>query len=247
MGKLTITITTFSKRYEYVEKLIKQIRNFTDLDIILSINGDYKEKFNEEYRIKILNLSSQYPNIYPIFFPEQRGLSKIWNTSIIHSSTDWCLLLNDDIEIHSNDVFEFGKNLESEPQIIRVNGSFSHFFVHKDIINDLGYFDERLLGFGEEDGDIFFRHIEKYGTWVRDVYLHGLNNLVIDVRDENIKSGNGKYSAFNRDFCFMVENPKYVADDNGIQACFGYKMRKNLPDLQLYPYEKFFKENKEKL
>lgn len=247
MNSFTIVITTFSKRLEYITNLLSQVRNFTEIDVILSINGDYNKKFNEEYRKKILKLCSDYTNIYPIFFPEQRGLSKLWNTSIIHSPTDWCLILNDDIEIHTNDIFEFGKNLLGIEKIITINGSFSHFFVHKKIIDDLGYFDERLLGFGEEDGDIFYRHIEKYNSWVTNEYVHGLNNLVIDIRDENIKSGISKYSAFNRDFCFMIDNPKYVADENGIQGCFGYKMKKNLLDLNQYPYEKFFMENKNKL
>jgi hypothetical protein len=74
-----------------------------------------------------------------------------------------------------------------------------------------------------------------------------LNDLRIDIRDEKIKSGVGKYSAFNKDFCFNIENCKYVPDENGINGCFGMKMRKNLSDINLYPYEKFFMDNKHKL
>jgi hypothetical protein len=95
MNQFSIGITTFSKRFSYVETLVSQLRTYTGADILISVNGDYNKNFNNEYRKKILSLCSNYDNIYPIFFPEQRGLSKLWNTLIVHSKTDWCLLLND--------------------------------------------------------------------------------------------------------------------------------------------------------
>jgi glycosyltransferase involved in cell wall biosynthesis len=247
MNNYSICITTFSKRFSYIETLVGQIRKFSDSDILISVNGDYKKEFDNSYRDKILQLCLSHKNVYPIFFPEQRGLSKLWNTLLIHSRHDWCLMLNDDVEIESNDVFLSASNLSDNPDIFRVNGSFSHFFVHKVCIHDLGYFDERLLGFGEEDGDIVFRYIEKYNKWIQDLWIGGLKNLVIDVRDENIRGANSKYSAFNRDFCFMIENCKYKPDTQGIQGCFGYPMSKNLNDLPNYAYELFFRENKNNL
>jgi hypothetical protein len=249
MSKFSIGITTFSKRFSYVETLVSQLRTYTGADILISVNGYYNKNFNNEYRKKILSLCSNYDNIYPIFFPEQRGLSKLWNTLIIHSKTDWCLLLNDDVEVLSHDFVLYGQNnLNETPDLFRINRSFSHFFVHKKLIDDLGYFDERLLGFGEEDGDIFYRYIEKYNGWISDAQIHGFKSLVIDVRDEEIISiGGGKYSKFNNDFCFNMENSKYVDDPNGIKGVFSPTKKKNLPDINLYPYEKFFMENKNKL
>jgi glycosyltransferase involved in cell wall biosynthesis len=247
MDTFTIGITTFSKRYDYLEKLVFQIREHANHTILLAINGDYQEKFNEDYRKQILNLSLKHENVFPIFFPEQRGTSKLLNTLIIHSQTNWILILNDDIEILSGDVFSVGDNLQNLPDIHRINESFSHFFIHKSCIDELGYFEERFLGFGEEDGDIVFRYIEKYNKWIKDFYIHGLNNLVSDIRDEKIKPGIGKYSAFNRNFAFNDENCKYIPDANGINGMFGFPMKKNLQDLNQYPYEKFFQENKEKL
>ena len=63
-----IGITTFSKRYDYVVKLISQIRDFTDKKIILAINGEKDGQFNDKYRQKILQFCSVYENVYPIFF-----------------------------------------------------------------------------------------------------------------------------------------------------------------------------------
>jgi hypothetical protein len=248
MSKFSIGITTFSKRFSYVETLVSQLRTYTDADILISVNGDYNKNFNNEYRKKILSLCTNYDNIYPIFFPEQRGLAKLWNTLIVHSKTDWCLLMNDDVEVLSADFDLFGQNdLTETPDLLRINGSFSHFFIHKKLIDDLGYFDERFLGFGEEDGDIYYRYIEKYNKWIQDTYINGFKNLIIDVRDEEIKRINGKYSEFNTNFCFFMENSKYVNDPNGFKANFVPTKKKNLTDINLYPYEKFFMENKYKL
>lgn len=248
MKEFSIGITTFSKRFSYLETLVRQLRTYTDAEIIISINGDYKKKFDEKYRKKILKLCLEYENVFPIFFPEQRGLSKLWNTLIIHSKTDWCFILNDDVEVLTSDIVSFAeKSLLNKPDFYRINESYSHFLIHKKTIDELCYFDERLLAFGEEDGDIMFRYIEKYNKWIPNLYIHGLNNLIENTADENIRRKNGKYSAFNTEFCFTMDNCKYVPDEKGISGHFSYKARKNLPDLNLYPYEKFFMENKHKL
>lgn len=248
MKNYSVGITTFSKRFDHVCKLIDQIRQLDDCDIILTVNGNYNADFDEEYRTKILSLCCKYTKIYPIFFPEQRGLSKLWNSIIVHSKTDWILMLNDDVELLANEIFQILSTLpKDKPDIKRINGTFSHFILHKDCIDDLGYFDERLLGFGEEDGDMIYRYIAKYDRWLEDIWVHGFTNLCVSSRDENIKPADSKYSAFNRNFCFRDDNCKYKPDDNGISGTFGYKMKKNIIDEPQYPYEKFFKQHKHEL
>jgi hypothetical protein len=255
MKNLTIGITTFSKRFSYLEKIIEQIRKFVDYDILITVNGDYNENFNNDYRKNILNLCLKYDNVYPIFFTEQRGLSKLWNTLIIHSKNDWNLLLNEDIEIESNDIFNIFQNdpVFDTEELIRINGSFSHFFVHKKQIDELGYFDERFLGFGEEDGDITYRYLKMYKKYFIDRSAGGISNLVIYDRDENIKPGIWKYSLFNRVFAgFMNDDTidipkKYIADENGIRGMFDFSVRTNLQNIKQYPYENFFNKNKTKL
>lgn len=248
MKNYSVGITTFSKRFDHLSKLVGQIRQLEDCDILLTINGNYNCEFDEDYRKNVLSLCSQYSKIYPIFFPEQRGLSKLWNSIVIHSKTDWILMLNDDVELTENEVFTILNNLpKDKPDIKRINGTFSHFILHKDCIDDLGYFDERLLGFGEEDGDIVYRYIAKYDRWLEDIWVHGFTNLCVSTRDENIKPGVSKYSAFNRNFCFHNGNCKYKPDENGIPSMFGCKMTKNIPDEPQYCYEKFFKQHKHEL
>ena len=247
MGNFTIGITTFSKRYDFVENLLQQIRKRTDRNIIITINGEKDGEFDEQYRVKILNLCAKYKSIYPIFFIETRGLSKMWNSILITATDDNILLLNDDIEILSNDIFEKIEQHISSADftgITKVNNSFSHFIVNKNIMENIGYFDERLLGFGEEDGDITFRMLKK-NLNINNIYANNVTNIVSDIRHEHVKSGIGKYSDFNRQFIY---NHKYKADSkSNIRGMFDLPMNQILEDLNQYPNEKFFRENKKNL
>jgi predicted glycosyltransferase involved in capsule biosynthesis len=125
-----------------------------------------------------------------------------------------------------------------------MNSSFSHFIVNKKVIDLIGYFDERLLGFGEEDGDITYRLL-KNGINVNNIMVDGLVNIVSNVRHDSVVPGIGKYSKFNRDFIY---NQKYRPDINSpLKGLFDTPMKQKLDDLSLYPYERFFIENKGQL
>jgi hypothetical protein len=110
----------------------------------------------------------------------------------------------------------------------------------------MGYFDERLLGFGEEDGDITYRLIDNKGVEVYKLYANGVHNVVSNIRHEHIKPGIGKYSHFNRDFIFRK---KYTSENtkSNISGMFGFPCDKVLDDKKIYPYESFFFENKNNL
>jgi hypothetical protein len=245
-----IGITTFSLRFNFVETLVKKIRDLgVENTIYLCINGEKDSSFNEDYRKNILSLCLSQPNVFPIFFVETRGLSKMWNTLIIHSTKENTLILNDDIDLVNKNMFDVvSEHIESSEYygLSKINDTFSYFVINKTLIDELGYFDERLIGFGEEDGDITYRMISKKGKDVYRLYVQGVYNIVSDIRHEHIKPGVGKYSWFNRDFTF---NKKYNCQNaiSGISGMFGMVCDPILTDEKLYPYEKFFKENKEKL
>jgi len=250
--KYSVVITTFSNRLDYFIKFLGQVRSQTDADIIVTVNGNYNQKFDDNYRNSILKVCSEYKNVYPVFFPEQRGLAKLWNSSIIHSANDWVVILQDDLELVSDDFFKFlEQNLTHQhPDLCRINSTFQHFAIHKDTIEELGWFDERLLGFGEEDGDIIWRYTEKYNKNVTEWSIGGIQPSGNWIRDENIRPGVSKYSAFNREFMFKPDNnPKYIpsGNDNGIEGMFGSKHIKTQPDSIQYPHESFFRANKNKL
>lgn len=237
----SIGITTFSKRYNFIETLIHQIRKFTNKRVIITINGELHSNFDDDYRKKILKLCLSYDNIYPIFFIEQRGLSKMWNTLLIHSDKDNMLLLNDDIEILNGEIFN-ELNTINEIKLCKINNSFSHFIVNRKLIYDIGWFDERLLGFGEEDGDIVYRLMER-GINISNIDVGGIINIVSNVRHDII-NGVGKYSKFNRDYMF---NEKYKKGNSKISGMFGVNHIKNIEDINTNPLEKFFWDNKIKL
>lgn len=245
---LTIGITTFSKRFDFLSKLVTQIRKIDKKNkIIICVNGEKDGEFNENYRKKVLTLCCLHENVFPIFFIETRGLSKMWNTIINTSEQQNILMLNDDIEIHNEDLFNIlNQHIQSKnfSGILRINSSFSHFLINKESIIKLGYFDERLLGFGEEDGDITFR-LNKYGHHVQDININGLINIVSDLRHDHIKRGIDKYSKYNRDFIY---NEKYVSDfDSNLKGMFDEPKKQILDDINCYPMEKYFLENKRKL
>jgi len=176
MINYTIGITTFSLRFDLLERLVHQIRNYRNVNIIICINGEIKSNFIESYRLKVMKLCTENTNIFPIFFIEQRGLSKMWNTILSHSDSDNVLMLNDDIEINSSDIFDKLDILESI-ELIKLNNSFSNFIVNRRVIDYVGWFDEKLLGFGEEDGDIIDLSNPKNDP---------LSETILDIKNENI-------------------------------------------------------------
>jgi len=247
MENFTIVITTFAKRYDYVVKLIPQIRNYTNNKIILIINGEKDGNFDEEYRKNVLALCSNYDNVYPTMFIETRGLCKMWNTGLIMSDTDNVLILNDDIEILSGDIIRYvTSHIKSSEYkgLTKINNSFSHFIANKVVLGNLGYFDERLLGFGEEDGDISYRFI-KAGIPINNLFINGVINIISSIRHDHIKAGIGKYSSFNRDFIYGQKYSQNMSSPH--KGMFDTPMDQLLEDINQYPHENFFRENKNNL
>jgi len=245
---MTIGITTFSKRFALLAKLVEQIRRINKHDkIIITVNGEKDGLFDDEYRKNILDLCSNYEHVYPIFFIEMRGLSKMWNTIITTSVDDNILLLNDDLEINNLHIFdEIHGHITSQEYngFTRINRSFSHFIVNKSVIDDLGYFDERLLGFGEEDGDIYYRLI-KNNMGIKDISINGFSNLISDIRHDHVVSGIGKYSLFNREYIY---GQKYLVDEtSNLKGMFDSPMKQIISDVNCYPLEKYHNENKNRV
>lgn len=249
MADYSIGITTFSKRLDIVSSLIDSVRLFSEKDILLVVNGDCKQRFNEEYRSKILTLCLNYKNIYPIFFPEFRSLAKMWNTISIHSSTEHNLFLNDDINITGENVFVYLENLQTIDSIRTINGSFSHFITSKSILEQLKYFDERFLGFGVEDGDMMYRHIEILNMQISNAQIHNIESIMSNEKDSCVATGgHHRYTRFNEEFGFGSYGPKYTPIDPPIiVTSFVPHQKRILNDEDQYPYERFFRENKHKL
>jgi hypothetical protein len=246
MDNLTIGISTYNKRFESLKHLVNQVRMRCDNQIIIAVNGNHNEPFDEQYRKELLLFTANVSNCFVIMFTEFRSLSKLWNEIVIHSSNEYVYLLNDDLEFHNSSVFHVIEKMINEGNelfMCPIN-SWSHFVISKTLLDTLGYFDERLLGIGEEDGDIEWRYIERFHERVKGVALHGIFNKGEYEHKPNMNVYTQNKSTFNHEFIY---NEKYHKSKHGIKGMFDYEMIQRLPNEKQYPYESFFRANKSKL
>ena len=238
---MDIVITTFSKRFELLKSLIIGLRGQCENNIIITVNGEQNGNFNDEYRSNLLKLSSEITNVYPIFFLETRGLSKLWNTGVIHSCSENVIVLNDDVIVHGNFINECESFITSTEYngLCMINGGFSYYIINKQTLDELNYFDERFIGFGWEDGDFAQRFILKTGVKSSVLQTSQIYNTSSDEIHENIPTTWGKYSIYNRDFA----RAKF---DNFDQHYFNWGSF-NFETQNQYPYETHFRLEKHKL
>lgn len=245
--KYTIGITTFELRFDQLKILINSIRKYSEVPIIVIVNGNFGEPCSEDYRAQSLEFFSKIKNIFPVYFTELRGFAKMVNTIFVNSNTEVNLIMNDDIIVKDGIFFDDLKlAIENLDKLCCLKSSwfvsFSHFLATKKFIREIGFFDERFLGFGEEDGDITFRFIKKYDKCVPYWAVRGLEHTQSEVR-QDIKPGVGKYSLFNREFV----NKKYLIGEGTISGMFGQPSTEILENIPQYPYEEFFESNKHTL
>jgi len=245
INDITIGIVTFRQRAHLIKDLIQKLRTYipNEVNIILAVNGNNEEDMPEEYRKEMLDLCSQYENIYPIICPEFKSLCKLWNTLVIFSKTEYNFIICDDVDYSNPDtlniIYNHINNTKSE--FFTINNQFSHFVLTKSILHKLGYFDERLSGYGEEDGDIVHRYEERFGSRLGSIYINGIMNLAAyELRNEKIENHVDNKPRFNREFIMM----KYKPDPKGIYGMSPVPVVKVIDDYQQYPHEVFVKNNK---
>jgi glycosyltransferase involved in cell wall biosynthesis len=251
--RISIGITTFEARFErYFVPLLSKIKEVApDNEVIVAINGEHQQPFSEEYRRRILECAAMHRRVFPVVFPQFRGLSKLWNSIVIHASQDYVLMLNDDIMINGTGFLEdiCSAIRQNKGRTFLINRSWSHFLVSRQELDDLGYFDERLLGIGEEDGDMTWRYIQRYGKPIPSVRMKSIVNYaeetVNSFKPVNIQTHSGtKYSLFNRRFMF---SEKYTPDPDGIKGMFDEPVVLKDPGKDQYPYERFYRRRREDL
>jgi predicted glycosyltransferase involved in capsule biosynthesis len=228
--------------------LIKSIYDYNNnIEVVVMVNAPYNGSMCSTYKKDMLLFLSNYPNVYPHFCTEFRSLSKMWNNELIFASNNYVLILNDDVTLLPNifnDVINFIKlnNLKS----FKINGSWSHVLLNRNEINEVGWFDERLLGVGEEDGDMEFRWSKFYNDNFNTYFTNNILNHVDESADSNIKKhSSSKYSKFNRDF---IEKKYRINFLNGrIYGMNEFPVVQNILDEKQYPYEKNYWKNKNML
>jgi hypothetical protein len=237
-----IGITTFKERFDsHFKSLLNDIKG---TPAIISVNSSYKKGLCDEYRKKMLKLLSEYDNVSPIFYQQMRGCAKMWNDLIIHSPTEHILICNDDIRIlNIEKLIKNCDDMSKNHNFFTINNCMSHFVISKKFAIEIGWFDERFLGFGHEDGDMIWRYYKKYNKKIPTYFDDSIVDHSSIIIDKGIQTSRGKYTHFNEIFC----NEKYIVDSNGLQCTFGEKRSPRLENATQYPYEEFFIEKRNML
>ena len=239
----TISIVTFKERKELVKKLITDIRALEgdECDLLLMVNGNNEEEMDDEYRTDMLKFCSTIKKCYPYFFPEFKGLSKLWNSSVVFSKTNYNFIICDDVSYKSPHILTRIKshiNATSE-EFFKINNEFSHFVVTKETLHRVGYFDERLLAHGEEDGDIIYRYQDLIKKDFPSVSIPGLSNGArYDLQNKLTDYTHNKPTVNKK-----IYNQKYLTAPDGMDVMTA-KLKKLWLDKKQYPYEMFIWKNK---
>lgn len=246
MDNVSIGITTFGNRFDrYFVPLLSKLKEYApETEVIVAINGEHQQAFDEIYRRRILEVVACHKKNFPIMFPQFRGLSKLWNSIIINATHDYILLINDDIMINDASFMDSicSAIKKNKGRSFLINKSWSHFVINRAEIDELGYFDERLLGIGEEDGDMTWRYISHFGREISSFKMKSFINYaeetVSTYKPVNIKNHSGsKYSLFNREFMFKE---KYQLDATGLKGMFDEPVGVKDPGKEQYPNERFY-------
>jgi len=180
----------------------------------------------------------------------------MWNNSINYSSGEYILVLSDDVIVMDGFFDEFEAMLKHNKQIgdesFRIDSHWGHFCIWRNDVMDplrVGYFDERLIGFGEEDGDWMWRFQNRFNRHMRN---YGTNKLPFHTDNtcmpgKNTKTHSGtKYSAFNREFQFgkkMEYDPTGSNNACGVYGNNPQRLRPGMETPNMYPGETWYRTN----
>lgn len=211
-NEFTIGISTFMDRYKTCLKpLLKKVSVlFPRCQIIIIANGHVKGNQQIIYLNKIEKFCKEFSNVKLISFHKPRGLSYLWNQIIENSEYNKILILNDDIKIKMN----FPKFVYSSGilrfKITTINRSWSHYFITKEIVDSIGWFDEGLQEIGGEDDDYAARLamnniiIENLNTKTISSRLSGRSKrLKINTFGKDMSKETGGYSSLNTEYLRM--------------------------------------------
>lgn len=203
-NEFSIGITTFKDRYHiFFKKLLKRMTySFPGTEIIVAVNGHYDQKGQVLFLEKIKNDCAAFPHVKLVTFIEPQGLSKLWNQIILHAGNNKIFICNDDIKISPF----FRKNLLASgilnEHVAVIKDSWSHFLVSRDIISQVGWFDERLLEIGGEDDDYLLRLALK-NIYPASFNIEGIINYSHKLKANTYgkdMTGDHPYSTYNEEF-----------------------------------------------
>lgn len=207
-SQYSIGIVTYHARFEtYFKPLIKRLVHiFPDKEIICVLNGHPDRTLQMQYLDKATRFLALYPTVRYLTYDTHQSLAKCWNQVMILSSSPKTLLLNDDTQVSELFRTEL-ENTISTKEIFTINNSWSHFVISKNTVKTVGWFDERLLGLGYEDGDYSYR-MAMQNVEMQNVDCTGIRNYVAEQSNPSwtavsTTDNTGRYSTVNREFFYQ--------------------------------------------
>jgi hypothetical protein len=197
----SIGIVTYLGRFEtYFQPLVKRLSFlFPDYDINVFINGHHDIVKQTRYLREVTAFLGNYPRVRYLTHVEHQPLARGWNWLILMSTRPRVLIFNDDVYCDLEVRYNL-ENLTEIPEVFTLNGSWSHFVINKKVISQVGWFDERFLGIGWEDGDMICR-LALHEIPLGNIIIHGLRNYVASPVDagwaKQSEVTHGKYSSIN--------------------------------------------------
>jgi hypothetical protein len=154
--ELNIAITTYVDRYDlFFKPLYHTLRKlFPHINFYIAVNGFHDKVVQEHYLRRFYNEICTKRLIGEKFILHDRpvGLTRLWNELISEGTCQTTLVLNDDLRIYP----WFRKWIERRlwsSSITLINGTWSHFFICRNLFDTVGSFDEDFRGIGFEDMD----------------------------------------------------------------------------------------------
>ena len=240
-----IVLTTFEKRFfSSALPLIQQLRDAgIDYPIIVLINGNLDGNHNQDLRRKFISELAKFKNLGVVTNFQFSGISKHWNLGIQLLGTESVACFSDDLVVSRH----FKNELESVFDAVKVAGlvtieGFAAFAITRELIDEIGWFDERFLGFGEEDGDYVWRYIKRFEKDPPRFKSFSLVHQNLQSRGDEV-AGISKYSLFN----LTWRETKYVENSEGIFGRFDRPQIQRILDTDYHPMETFRRKNRELL
>jgi hypothetical protein len=243
----SVAITTFHKRFDLLQIMVDEIKSQRpDVELVITINGEYKVDFPKQFRTDMLAYLQKYDNTFPIFFPKFRSLTKLWNTCIQFASNETVLVLEDDITIYPGFFDDYERVIEDNDDCFMINAGYAAFSANRVKVDQANWFDERYLGLGCEDGAFSMAYcLSQYGTpdmtLMPRIMIPTLKNDYtleqigrVETRLEGMTKTSiwdSRYNEFNR-----------IIDDT-IRGEISHPF----PKVKQYPYESFYWEHKDNL
>lgn len=88
-----------------------------------------------------------------MMLPHKGSMAELWNLCVVFAPTDWVLICNDDVFFQSDWLNFLEEKIESGKYVEIDMACYAGFCISKELILEIGYFDERFRGGAHEDHD----------------------------------------------------------------------------------------------